>query len=323
MLSEADHKRRLDRILVDSVRFSAERNERATIARRVIPLLSADERKKAEARLAVFLQSKAAAKLLAALPAEDENTLDWGLAYQRVQHLRGLGKMDEVWKILQRAPTDPDKVISPDDWWMERRAGGLCRAAQRQARHCLRRRARSRTAERQSAEGRQLHGRLAGACDTSATPRRRWLISKSRAQAADGPLTLARADYWLGRALEALDRRDDADKHYAAAAKLFDTFHGQLARHKIAAVAPELTASLPAVPSAEEIARFNALDAVQGAVIADKLDLDSSIVRALLGQLRYHLEDRRRARAAGAPGICASAIRRWPCASARPQLRAA
>jgi soluble lytic murein transglycosylase len=37
LLSADDHKRRLDRILVDSVRFSSQRDERGAIARRVIP----------------------------------------------------------------------------------------------------------------------------------------------------------------------------------------------------------------------------------------------------------------------------------------------
>jgi soluble lytic murein transglycosylase len=289
LLSPADHKRRLDRILVDSVRFSAERNERATIARRVIPLLSADEQKKAEARLAVFLQSKAAAKLLAALPAEDENAPDWGLAYQRVQHLRSLGKMDEVWKILQSAPTDPEKIVSPDDWWMERRAAAYAalRSGKPDVAYAV-----VRDPGPLSVNPLKDASFMAGwlALRHLGDPKGAAAHFEVSRNAADGPLTLARAEYWLGRSLEAQDRREAADKHYTAAAKLFDTFHGQLARHKLAAGAPELAAPLSVMPSAEEISRFNTLDAVQAAVMADKLDLDRSIVRALLGQLRYHLK---------------------------------
>jgi soluble lytic murein transglycosylase len=289
LLSEADHKRRLDRILVDSVRFSAARSERATIARRVIPLLSADERKKAEARLAVFLQAKAGAKLLAALPAEDENAPDWGLAYQRVQHLRSQGKMDEVWKILQVAPTDPDEVISPDDWWMERRAAAYAalRSAKPDVAYAI-----VRDPGPLSVNPLKDASFMAGwialrRLGDAKAATSHFEVSR---KAADGPLTLARAEYWLGRALEAQNRKADAEKHYTTAAKLFDTFHGQLARHKLAANAPELTASLPTLPSADEIARFNALDTVKAAVVTDKLGLDSSITRALLGQLRYSLK---------------------------------
>lgn len=289
LLSEDDHRRRLDRILVDSVRFSAERDERATIARRVIPLLPEAEQKKAEARLAVFLKAKTADKLLAALPAEAEGTVDWGLAYQRVQHLRSLGKMDEVWKILTALPNDPDKLVSPDDWWMERRAAAYAalRADKPDIAYAIVR----------------DPGPLSVNPLKDATFMAGWLALRyldnakaalthfeaSRA-AADGPLTQSRADYWLGRTLEALGRQDEAHKRYAEAAKLFDTFHGQLARHKIEPGVPGLGAHLPAMPTAEEASRFNELDAVKAVGIAVNANLDRSIVRMLAGHLRYHLK---------------------------------
>ena len=104
--------------------FPAERNERAAIARRVIPLLAEPERKKAEARLAIFLRAKLAGQLLAALPAEPEGVTDWGLAFQKVQHHRRLGQYEDAAKILKAAPVDPELITSPDDWWIERRAIG-------------------------------------------------------------------------------------------------------------------------------------------------------------------------------------------------------
>lgn len=289
LLSAEDHRRRLDRILVDSVRFSAERDERATIARRVIPLLPEAEQKKAEARLAVFLKTKAADKLLAALPAEADGAVDWGLAYQRVQHLRSLGKMEEVWKILTALPADPDKLVSPDDWWMERRAAAYAalRADKPDVAYAVVR----------------DPGPLSVNPLKDATFMAGWLALRyldnakaalphfeaSRA-AADGPLTQARADYWLGRTFEALERRDEARKHYAEAARLFDTFHGQLARHKVDPGAPILRASLPAMPTADEAKRFTELDAVKALGIVINANLDRSIVRMLIGHLRYHLK---------------------------------
>ena len=289
LLSAEDHRRRLDRILVDSIRFSSERDDRAAIARRVIPLLPEAEQKKAEARLAVFLKAKTADKLLAALPAEAEGAIDWGLAYQRVQHLRALGNMDEVWKILTALPSDPDKLVSPDDWWMERRAAAYAalRADKPDIAYAVVR----------------DPGPLSVNPLKDATFMAGWLALRhldnakaalphfeaSRA-AADGPLTQARADYWLGRTFEALERRDEARKAYAAAAKLFDTFHGQLARHKVEPSAPALRASLPAMPTAEETKRFTELDAVKAVGIAITANLDRSIVRMLIGHLRYSLK---------------------------------
>ena len=58
LLTEADHRRRLDRLLMSDSRWADERNERAAAIRRVIARLSEPEKKKAEARLAVFLRKK-------------------------------------------------------------------------------------------------------------------------------------------------------------------------------------------------------------------------------------------------------------------------
>ena len=68
LLTEADHKRRLDRLLFNDSRWTGERNERAAVIRRVIALLSEDEKKTAEARLAVFLRAKNSSQLLSKLP---------------------------------------------------------------------------------------------------------------------------------------------------------------------------------------------------------------------------------------------------------------
>ncbi|MEZ5857094.1 MAG: hypothetical protein R3D67_21020 [Hyphomicrobiaceae bacterium] len=80
LLTAADHKRRLDRLLVDRVRYRAARRERAAIARRVIKLLPANERKEAETRLLVFLGNKDAIARVVKLPHTEGGKTDWGLA---------------------------------------------------------------------------------------------------------------------------------------------------------------------------------------------------------------------------------------------------
>ena len=119
LLTAADHKWRLDRLLMDDPRWSTDRNERAAIVRRMLPRLSAAERAKAEARLAVFQRSANAAALMAALPAE--GATDWGLTFQHVQLLRRNGRVEEAAKVLMSAPTDAKLIVSPDAWWTERR----------------------------------------------------------------------------------------------------------------------------------------------------------------------------------------------------------
>ena len=290
LLGEADHRRRLDRLLIDEVRFTAERNDRAAFARRVIALLPEADRPKAEARLAIFVRAKLAGQLLAALPAEPEGTSDWGLAFQKVQHFRRTGLNEEAWKILKAAPTDPELIVSPDDWWEERRGAAYdaLKAGNAALAYELVREA-GPLGVNPLKDQQFLAGWLAlrhlGKADAALKH-----FEASR-KAADGPLSKARADYWAGRALEELKRPGDARQRYTAAAAISDTFHGQLARHKLDGDAPhDLRAGLPALPSAAEAARFNDLDAVRAAVVASKAGLNRNIVRALFGHLRNHLE---------------------------------
>ena len=289
LLAEADHRRRLDRILVDQVRFDAERNDRAALARRVIPLLSEPERRKAEARLAIFVRAKLAGQLLAALPAEPEGMTDWGLAFQRVQHYRRLGQHEEAWKILKAAPTDPELIVSPDDWWLERRGAAYeaLKAGKAELAYDL-----VRDAGPLSANPLKDQAFMAGwlalrHLDKADAALQHFEVSRT---AADGPLSKARGDYWSGRALEALGRSGEAKQKYASAAVLGDTFHGQLARHKIEAAGPiDIRSGLPALPTAAEAKRFNELDAVRAVVIASRAGVDRNILRTMFGHLRNHL----------------------------------
>src|SRR6185503_17946737 len=119
LLTEADHKRRLDRLLFNDSRWIGERNERAQYIRRMLPLLSVGEKKKAEARLAVFMNAKNSGQLIAKLPPEAQ--AEWGVAMQMAQALRRQKKDEEAWKIMLAEPTVTVEV-KPDGWWTERRS---------------------------------------------------------------------------------------------------------------------------------------------------------------------------------------------------------
>lgn len=54
--------------------------------------------------------------------AGDRGKSRLGLAFQRMQLMRRQDKSTEAVKILLSAPTDPAKIVSPDDRWDERRA---------------------------------------------------------------------------------------------------------------------------------------------------------------------------------------------------------
>jgi soluble lytic murein transglycosylase len=285
LLTEADHKRRLDRLLFNDSRWTGERNERAVVIRRVIALLSEDEKKKAEARLAVFLRAKNSQKLLSKLPAHSQS--DWGLAVQKAQALRRQKKEEEAWKILL---ADPGMTAqAPDGWWEERRANAYAalRKGKPKVAYDL-----VRNPGPLSVNAAKDAAFLAGWLALRHLHDNKLALGHFEALAtvADGPLSHARGQYWLGRTHEALGDKAKAQEHYKAAAVYFDTFHGQLARLKVDAGAHQLKIAPPAAPTPEEVARFNGSDAVLAAVVARKAGLDISLARAFLNHLRSYLK---------------------------------
>jgi soluble lytic murein transglycosylase len=285
LLTEADHKRRLDRLLFNDSRWEGERNERAAVIRRLIALLSADEKKAAEARLAVFLRAKNSTQLLSKLPAQGH---DWGLAVQRAQALRRQKKDAEAWKILLAEP-EASPLVRPDGWWEERRANAYAalRAGKAKTAYEL-----VRNPGALSVNATKDAAFLAGwlALRQLGDPKLALGHFETLAEAADGPLSQARGHYWLGRTYEALGDAAKAKENYTAASGYFDTFHGQLARLKLDASARELKIVPPALPTPEEIARFNGSDAVLAAVIVRKAGLDVGLSRAFLYHLRNALK---------------------------------
>lgn len=283
LLTEADHKWKLDRLLMDDIRWTAERNDKAAFVRRLIPLLGAAAQKKANARLAVYLRSADARKLIEALPAEADT--DWGLVLSRIQLARRNNQNDEAAKLMLGAPTDAAKIVSPDDWWDERRANAY---------EAL-----------DAGKPKLAYDLVHAAGPLSVNPLKEqtfmagWLAFRflrdpasaerhftDARKAADGPLSRAKADYWLGRIADAQGDSSKAQDFWRRAATETDTFHGQLARQRLEPGRRAIELKPPALPTPDQISRFNSLDAVKAAVIARKSGLDVGIVRGFLNQLR-------------------------------------
>lgn len=319
LLSPADHKWRLDRLLIEDIRWDGEKAQRAAIVRRVIPLLPAAEQKKANARLAVFLGSKNARKEIEALPAE--SVPDWGLVFHRIQALRRAGKTEEAAKLLLGAPTEEALVVAPDAWWVERRANAYEALEDGNAKLAY---SLVRDAGPLSANPLKDQAFMAGWLalrylkDTKAAERHFQVMAK----AADGPLSRAKARYWLGRTAEAEGDKAAADEHYRQALADPDTFHALLARQKLEPGRLAISTSPPKEPTAEQVERFVALDAAKAVVIAKSAGLDVSIPRSFLVQLRlFHLKSEAEsamvAHLAEAIGDTQSAVRAAKAAIAR------
>ena len=73
------------------------------------------------------------------------------------------------------------------------------------------------------------------------------------------PLSRAKANYWVGRTAEALKDKAAATAAYTEATLDRDTFHGLLAMQKLEPGRKNFPIAPPAVPSQDEIEKFNSL----------------------------------------------------------------
>lgn len=287
LLTLADHKARLDRLIIDDVRWKDDRNSRAATAKRVIALMPEAERKRADARLAVFLQQKGALTLIEKAPASD--AADWGFTFHKIQALRRADKIDQAAKIMLTVPTEPGAVNNNDEWWIERRT--LAYASLRKNNPKL-------AYEIVRDPGPLTVNPLKDQSFMAGWLALRYLKSPAKAKihfdamqkAADGPLSRAKANYWVGRTAEALKDKSAAQTAYTEATLDRDAFHALLARQKLEPGAESFAITPPAAPSADEIEKFNGLDAAKAVIIATQAKLDRSVSRAFLVQLRFYLK---------------------------------
>jgi soluble lytic murein transglycosylase len=290
LLGPTDHKRRLDRILVDRVRFKAERRERAAMARRVIALLPEGDRKVAALRLGVFLGDRGAGTALTGLPAPADAPVDWGLKYALAEAHLDADRLDAAAAILTRLPTDADALVSPDDWWLARREAAYraLKAGRTALAYDL---VKQTTPLSENPAKEQAH--MAGwiALRLLKRPEAALLHFEAHRAAADGPLSRARANYWVGRTLEALGRKTDARARYREAARDIDTFHGLLSLQKLEGqAAMPLALPAPPVPGAADVQKLKDLDVVAAAILARRAGLDRNTVVGLFAAARNFLQ---------------------------------
>jgi soluble lytic murein transglycosylase len=215
------HWQRLDLLL---------RQDRAAEARRMLPRVSDDWRAVAVARLALAAETADAPALVEAVPKAMAD--DPGLSYARfVWRMRKDRTDDAVAMILDRS-TNAERLGDPAAW-AERRAslarllmrtGDARQAYQVASQHWLQDGADY--ADLEFVAGFIALRKLG---DAGAA-----LTHFQRLQAAVvTPISLSRALYWQGRALEALERDTEAEAAYRAAAKHSTAYYGLLAAERL------------------------------------------------------------------------------------------
>lgn len=320
ILTDADHKWRLDRLIISDARWKAQKQAVADQARRVLPFLPEAERKKAEARIAVLFDTKKSLSAIEALPAE--TVPDWGLVFHRIQALRRAGKVEKAASLMLSAPTEEALTVAPDVWWTERRTNAYAalRIGKPKLAYEL-----VREAGPLSVNPLKDQAFIAGwiAQQHLNDPKTAESHFQTFYKVADGPLSRAKARYWMGRNAEARGDSASARAFYSEATADPDTFHGLLARQKLEPGTLAISIEPPQAPSAAEAQAFVSFDAAQAVIIAHKAGLDSSISRLFLLSLRQHLRSEPEAamiaHLAEAIGDTQSAVRTAKTAIARGQ----
>ncbi len=236
ILTRADHKARMDRRFYD---------DDPDAAMRMAQLLGGNDLLIGKARKAVVDKSSNARALLEAVPAGARN--DAGYIFHKAQWLRREDKPIEAAQLLQSAPRSASQLHNLEDWWTERRlvARKLLDMGEHQAAYHVARDAIPPAKDNPRAEHEFTAGWIA--LRFTDNPTAAYQHFSRIGHGTSNPITLARGEYWQGRALEAAGRNSEARAHYQAAAQYPTAYYGQIARARLGL--GELTLRRPPEPS--------------------------------------------------------------------------
>ena len=236
-------------------------------AQALLSRLTTERKAVVNARIGLMRNVKNVDKLVNAVPSAHSD--DPGLLYERARWNERRGKTSEELNLLLRIAGESAPAIGRADIWSEK---------QSVMRRMLR--------ERNYATAYQLaagHGLTTGEAFRDAEWMAGWLALEKLGDAVKAethfrvfaagvatPISTSRAQYWLGEALKAQGRAEEAAAAYEAAAAFPYVFYGQLAAEKAKATKPELGTlnfSSPTAPTDDERAAFARQPAVRAAIL--------------------------------------------------------
>jgi soluble lytic murein transglycosylase len=232
-------------------------------------LLSETRAAEVEARKELLRGRERGLRLFNALPEESKR--DAGVLHAVVRYLRRDDREEEAIELAGLAPLDPDALRDPGSWHYERKL--LARWALEEGRFT--------DAYTLSAySGLKEGADFAEAEFMAGWVALRFLADPQRARAhfaflTDGvssPISLARGNYWLGRAYQTMGDESRARAHYLVAADYPYTFYGQLAIETLGPRAPVYGFPDEVVPAKFERGQFEARELVQALHILDHID---------------------------------------------------
>ncbi|MGB3897129.1 MAG: lytic transglycosylase domain-containing protein [Mesorhizobium sp.] len=269
LIPPADHRERMERM------FYA---DRVNSALRVATL--ADARELADAWAAAIRDDKKAPDLLKAVPAAQRSA---GFFFAEAEYWRKRKKFTEAAAAVMQAPTDRDALVDPDAWWVERRVLSRELMDQGDTKTAYAIVAAHAAMSPASAADAEFHAgwyALRGLGDPQTAAKHFARI----ATLAQGPISLSRAYYWLGRAAEA-GGPGDAAAYFAEAAAYGTTFYGQLAGERIGRKTLALADPEPTPADRERFAKREAVAAIGRLEDAGYPRYAGALYRDLAGQL--------------------------------------
>lgn len=269
ILLPEDHRARMEGMLYA---------ERVNSADRVAELAGAEPL--AKAWTAVIRGAKEAPALLKAVPADMRSA---GYYFAEARYLRRKNKFAEAAAIMLKAPTNREALVDPDAWWTERRVlsrelvdhGDMKLAYRIAAAHAA-----ESPVEAADAEFHAGWYALRGLSDAKTAAKHFARI----AEIAEGPISLARAYYWLGRAAEA-GAPGDARTFYEKAAVYGTAFYGQLAADRIGGKTLNVAYPAPTAADRESFRRRETVKAIRRLERCGYQKLADMLYRELAGDL--------------------------------------
>ncbi|OBQ60103.1 lytic transglycosylase domain-containing protein [Mesorhizobium erdmanii] len=269
LIPAADHRFRMDRM------FYA---DRVNSALRIAGLAGAEQF--AEAWAAADRGDKNALKLLKAVPASQRSA---GYFFAQAEYLRKQEDFAGAAAVVMKAPTDREALVDPDAWWVERRVlsrelvdqGDMKTAYKIVATHAAESAANAAEAE--------FHAgwyALRGLNDPTLAATHFSRI----ADLAQGPMTLSRAYYWLGRAAE-VGGPGNAKDYFGRAAAYGTTFYGQLAAERVGRQVLNIVYPSASAADRQNFAGREAVSAIRRLQDAGYDRYAETLYRDLAGQL--------------------------------------
>ncbi|MEQ9506127.1 MAG: lytic transglycosylase domain-containing protein [Hyphomonas sp.] len=247
-LSQDDHRARVDFLLWTGQTSAADGLKSQ---------LTADYRKLVDARIALAKRARNVDSAVSAVP--DHLQSHPGLLYERAKWRR-VKKVDGVSDLLRQIDGKDVPAAGRGRLWDERaiatreelKLRNYSRAYQLAAPHGM-------SSGGDFADAEWLAGWIALRLNGDAT--RSLGHFETMSAGVSSPVSLSRGYYWTGRARDALGQSDDALAAYAAASTHKYTYYGQLASERMLDKTVDLGA--PPIPTAEDLAKFNARPIVQ------------------------------------------------------------